>query len=799
MKIESLNCPITLQPMTEPVLAPDGHTYERNAIEGWLRQNGTSPQTRQPMRIEDLVPNRIVRAIIDQQNQDESVLQVLERIESESSDNEGLSEDIYDNFDFSNLGDFAKTNTKLTTWKSTYSNDQSIVHIATPSNINYNSSEVSNSDTTSTRLPPNHICCVIDISGSMDDRAVTKDENGLENSTGLTILDVVKFATLVISKSLTDCDLLSIVTFSDQAQKVLSPTRMNQRGKDLVESTLESIKTCGCTNLWAGIKESISVTTELGSKYNSSIFVLTDGLPNIHPPLGYERSIKRLMQNSPIFGSLSTFGFGYSLDSILLRDIATMGNGNFSFIPDAGFVGTCFINAIANARCAFGFNTTLKITCNVGNMNKNQLTADGYLQVTEDDDNYVSISLNPIRVGASIDVVLNINNIEDYSVSLEFKVVGGDSVTLSALHVESVNECLDIFHHTRVNFVKNAYLVSSNSYNDSIHNIFDTDEEVKDYRTRDRSIDALCKDMEGQAKEAVSNPSWFNRWGTHYLLSLAGAHLHQFCNNFKDPGVQVYGKGTLFGDIQESLNDIFETIPPPKPSRPIPSSSARMYSMAQYYNNSNMVCVHPKSRVSIKVMNAGDEVVISIPISQVRKGDHILTENGLYVKVDCLIQTIIDGTKPLILVKLGSLEVTPYHPIKYDADKGWEFPINIKAGKLIQSDANSVYNLVLEEGQRHKAVLIDNIPTITLGHGIVDDPLLNHEFFATEKIVSDLSKIKEGWMSGHIILNETDIKRDSSGKICGITLSKVHADNGHNALGSESSQIANKNDVVCLA
>jgi hypothetical protein len=47
-------CPITQEPIKDPVFAPDYHLYERSALEQWLRTNPTSPMTRQPMRIEDL-------------------------------------------------------------------------------------------------------------------------------------------------------------------------------------------------------------------------------------------------------------------------------------------------------------------------------------------------------------------------------------------------------------------------------------------------------------------------------------------------------------------------------------------------------------------------------------------------------------------------------------------------------------------------------------------------------------------------------------------------------------------------
>jgi hypothetical protein len=36
-------CPITHELMTDPVTDPDGHSYERSAIEDWLKKEGHSP------------------------------------------------------------------------------------------------------------------------------------------------------------------------------------------------------------------------------------------------------------------------------------------------------------------------------------------------------------------------------------------------------------------------------------------------------------------------------------------------------------------------------------------------------------------------------------------------------------------------------------------------------------------------------------------------------------------------------------------------------------------------------------
>ena len=66
-------------------------------------------------------------------------------------------------------------------------------------------------------------------------------------------------------------------------------------------------------------------------------------------------------------------------------------------------------------------------------------------------------------------------------------------------------------------------------------------------------ISNMLFDLNGQIKESLnmtvvgSREDWFNRWGIHYLRSLATAYKNEICNNFKDKGVSNFGSG-LFED-----------------------------------------------------------------------------------------------------------------------------------------------------------------------------------------------------------------------------------------------------------
>jgi hypothetical protein len=58
-------CPITHDLLVDPVLASDGHTYERSALAQHMRRSRISPMTRVPLNME-VAPNIAMRNIVEQ-------------------------------------------------------------------------------------------------------------------------------------------------------------------------------------------------------------------------------------------------------------------------------------------------------------------------------------------------------------------------------------------------------------------------------------------------------------------------------------------------------------------------------------------------------------------------------------------------------------------------------------------------------------------------------------------------------------------------------------------------------------
>lgn len=64
LSIASFVCPISHEIMIDPVVTPNGDTFERSYIEKWIQDKGTCPITRNKIGLKDLVPNTALKLCI---------------------------------------------------------------------------------------------------------------------------------------------------------------------------------------------------------------------------------------------------------------------------------------------------------------------------------------------------------------------------------------------------------------------------------------------------------------------------------------------------------------------------------------------------------------------------------------------------------------------------------------------------------------------------------------------------------------------------------------------------------------
>ena len=112
------------------------------------------------------------------------------------------------------------------------------------------------------------------------------------------------------------------------------------------------------------------------------------------------------------------------------------------------------------------------------------------------------------------------------------------------------------------------------------------------------------------------------------------------------------------------------------------------------------------------------------------------------------------------MVHLDHLWVTPYHPIidLANDEKDWKYPISKGTSQNISCPY--MYSFIVENRQ---ALMIDRHVFATYGHNCVDQDVIQHDYFGTDKIIEDLKKMSS-YEKGMIELTPERFIRDSEKK-----------------------------------
>lgn len=573
------------------------------------------------------------------------------------------------------------------------------------------------------KLPhvPCDIVLVIDVSGSMSADAPVPGET--EELTGLSVLDLVKHSCRTIMSTLDQNDRLAIVTFSNGSSVLQPLTAMTTAHKETTEAKIEKMRAEACTNLWHGLKDGISLfENETNTGRVPAVMVLTDGVPNhMCPPQGYVPALKALGHIEP---SIHTFGFGYTLRSGLLKSISEFGRGNYSFIPDAGMIGTVFVHAVANLQSTFATNARIRLSC------PDQITlhqtagasVDQYQPVRRDGSEFeLTIPLGNLQYGQSRDIYLRWDmegkdeKIKPYfNATLTYTQMTAEQRTTTAacslfdisLDLSAAEIAYHISRHRLCAFLAGLFPINAlgehrsavkNDANSPQCMIEEKRENLKQLIASipaakfpdDEKCTSLMQELtgaepHGQISLALSRPEYFERWGQHYLPSLHGAHSRQLCNSFKDPGPLQYGiDSPLFLKCRGELNKAFDELPVPKPSNiaplPHPSLGWRGNLLRFPFRGGagdvlrSSSAVRYSTPVSMQSYNMADNPCFAgrtrvqlasgerVRISHLKKGMSVATPMGPRSVAALLVTPVKDAA----MVKVHGALVTPWHPVAW--------------------------------------------------------------------------------------------------------------------------------------
>eukprot|EP01083_Nonionella_stella_P179816 639417_1 len=624
-----------------------------------------------------------------------------------------------------------------------------------------------------TQRVPVDVCAVIDVSGSMGTSgAVQEDDGTVKKDDGLSVLDLVKHSVKTVMHCLGDKDRLSIVPFSGDAQIHHPLSYMTEDGIKKAEAALDRLSPTGTTNIWEGLRVGMeSLRTKKQDGRLCVVMLLTDGQPMMKPEKGEVHELQNYCDTHSFAVQINTFGFGYDLDSVLLRDLAVYGSGTFAFIPDANILGTTFVNSISNVLTTLSPQSTMKLSP-VNGAKFLGKTLGGY---KEQDESWGKIiEFGPINAGGTryISVPMSFGKDEEKPYLECVFEASGKKVTVVATQRTVANDLL-AGHLTAkaVSVGLEATELATKHQLGHAHKLIEplkaevkaaadvaskSDTDDFNQMSANSRLEALNSDVNGRYNKAYQGQPRFNRWGKHYLRALLRAHSVNLCTNFMDPGLQVNG-GDLFRILRAKGDEVFVNLPAPKPSRQTgPTMPAYNYQpppqqvpqrqqapprqvyrapsppsidMNDYYGGCGGGCFAPYCMV--EVMDPDTKQWMNRQVCAVRTGDVVKVADGCATVVFA-VQLARDAQRRMMRFE-GGLVVTGGHPIRRNGI--WCRPRE-QSDAQVHEGCDTVITFVLDTSH---VLIVNGMECITWGHGMKEE-VVHDPFYGTEKVTEMLKR-----------------------------------------------------------
>ena len=743
--IDAITCPITADIMTDPVQGKDGHTYERSAILQALSIKNESPLTREPMTTSDLKVNASIRFLCDKYHS----------------------------------GAFGQINNRPNTPPKISTDSIKLDHTISKNSENQTMLTFNiNKESIPCELVNGHlsqdVIIIIDHSGSMQASVEAKDVDGNNLENGLSVQDIVNHAAKTVAKSLDKNSRLGVIIFDNNITILFELLLMTEINCARAIAQINTIKPRGQTNIWHAIEVGIKMLNDRDDKSrNGNILMLTDGSPNISPARGEVETLKRLRKSLNFTSPIYTFGFGYNLQRGLLYDLAKYGNGGNGHIPDGGMVATVFCNFLGTIMSTVVVNLQLHINYSeqVNFTQISPIMGDFAYTVDNDNNQYVIIDIGTVQIGQMRNIIINTSHLNSnftyhytYKIGGQVYKIDPTEVEISLLETNSqINT--NIARFTAVEMMRQIINLKTTGEIDTANSLYTQLEQY--FTSRNMQDSGIFKNITDQIKLAVTNDTYYKRWGEFYIDQWSRSLNQQIKPNFKDKACD-FG-GDVFESIVDNASDIFDNLPPPEPSNINQQSQSSYRSLGSQlppilphrvatlaaYNNQSTPCFDNNCLISmadgnntqLKHLNKGD-IIKSIDIND---NDRETTST-----IVCILETRIRSGKTNLVNLFDGLIITPWHPIK--TDSGWEFPNNIK--EPIMQSCESVISLVLDNNH---VAFINNVPCVTLGHHFKKG-ILDHSYYGTRRVIDDLRKMP-GWDIGHITVYDDCITRARNNSI----------------------------------
>ena len=655
-------------------MMPDGQNYERSAIEKALQISPVSPITKQPLNMKDAIPNYSLKSLI------EKYLKI------------------------GKVPEMSKNSAKIGENSLPEINSFKAEVIPNPKNSREVFVNVTIEPKKTEKRKPLLLISMIDVSGSMSESA-SEIKNNAEEEGGFSRLALVKHSLKTVVSTLSENDKMCLITFSGKAKIDLEATNIDGEGKIKVMEKIEKMKATGSTNIWDALRLGIEVSKRFDN-YSICLMLFTDGEPNVNPPLGIVPSLKETISDiKNVNFTISTFAFGYEVDSELMEEIAKVGNGIYGYCPDCTMVGTIFVNFMANIL------NTIESTVKIEVKNKKKLIN--------------KFEIGGLYSGMSRHLGFFLNKKDFSNTEIVLYLGKEEKNTIKGIDLTEKNdEIMDQYFRFRlINLLEEIIMTKNKNGKENLKKVKDLYDEINKIEKKTEFMKNLLIDLihenenHGQVEKAI-RPEYFKRWGLDYLLSFLRFHVTEQCGNFKDQSLKNYSNED-FEKLQKEGNKIFISLPAPENDLNYGKGfNITQSNFADMCYNAYGGCFTGDAFVELK--NGKKKV------KNLKKGEILL--NG--AEVVCVVENKINKYENVVCI--NDVCFSLYHPIEIKGK--WVFPC--QCFKVQKKFVDSWYNLVLKN--KHEVVL-NGIKAITLGHNRKEG-ILKHPYFGTNKVIEALKK-----------------------------------------------------------
>jgi Mg-chelatase subunit ChlD len=689
----------------DPVIAEDGRTYERSAIQQWLAAgHRTSPITRAAIS-SVLIPNRAIRDEVERVSATVAVTAAATATAATATAAPSAA----------TAPVASKSVDSPLSITAAYDPTNRLLHVEFAADR-----QVSEGT---------DMILILDTSGSMVNRIASAGKE----AQAVTRLDIAKHSARVLGALCSPADRICLLSFNSTATVEMPFTKMDETGKARLDTALSALGAEGATNLWDAIRIAVGEANRVSGRRVAAI-LLTDGEPTTGtPPRGLLETMRSaLVLKEP--WTLHALGFSDAVDSTLLSAIAEWGHGSFGFIPSGDMVGTVCINTAAHCLSVAHRGTQFRLP-------PDRAQPGGAVFDT-----------GPILVQQPRDFVI------DCDTAPATIQCDGQTIPVTTRVVRP-------FLLARHRFLKTLDTVllqrDAHVMEGLLHEFVRLHADTTDPRTK-----LLIRDVtsaNSQEGQVLLSTKYLGTWGRHYLRCYRSAQHLQHCINFKDVGLQDYG-GPLFQRLVTEGDKTFAMMPP-MPVSVVSSGSSGYYAAAAAATppsaaNATVPVDYSMFHNSSGGCFSGDCCVrmareaVMLPIADLRRGDLVWTPDGPATVLFAVELRTKARSQPM--VQIGRLSITPWHPIRRNGE--WIFPAHVHGyqDRLV----NTVYNLVLSRGH---IIDVEGVQCVTLAHGFVD-PVVKHDFFGTHAVVESMQR-QPGFTEGRPVFENLVAIKNEDGVV----------------------------------